>query len=233
MGEHNPDATLDLDAQGVVSDARRFYLVTPSTGQLLEPSVMNAVELTSAPHSLVRFVCELHRSHSAVLIPFPRGAASRLPFLPEIRVGRTILSPACWRLARRNLGDGPDWRRNLTDWRLHYDLPYCSGVPLSLGISGANMHDSLGLEPLCPGSRTSAHVEVRAAAPAVKLHTDKGYDYRHLRRRLTVCAGGRSRRTAELLLGVLGAPDASPSPARVSCVRRSRRERQCGAGRSG
>ncbi|MGW0136356.1 lantibiotic dehydratase [Streptomyces sp. NPDC003299] len=123
VGEHNPDATLDLDDLGVVADARRLSLVTLSTGQLLEPSVMNAVELTNATHPLVRFVCELHRSHSAVLIPFPWGAASRLPFLPEIRLGRTILAPACWRLARRDLGDGPDWRRNLTDWRMHYGLP--------------------------------------------------------------------------------------------------------------
>lgn len=55
-------------------------------------------------------------------------------------------------------------------------------MPLSLGISGANMHDSLGLKPLVRGippvrSRRGA----RRRRPA-KLHADKGYDYYHLRR---------------------------------------------------
>jgi transposase len=37
-----------------------------------------------------------------------------------------------------------------------------TGLPLSVGISGANVHDSQALMPC-------------------KLHGDKGYDYRHLR----------------------------------------------------
>ncbi|MGW1267414.1 lantibiotic dehydratase [Streptomyces sp. NPDC002491] len=123
VGEYNPDATLDLDDLGVFADSSRFYLMRLSTGQLLEPAVMNAVELSNATHPLTRFVCELPRSHSAVLIPFAWGAASRLPFLPEIRVGRTILSPACWRLRDSELGDGADWMTNLANWRIRYAAP--------------------------------------------------------------------------------------------------------------
>ncbi|MET9293063.1 lantibiotic dehydratase [Streptomyces sp. NPDC003077] len=123
IGEHDPDATLDLDDLGIVADADRLYLVSFSTGRFIEPSVMNAVELSSGTHPLIRFVCEVHRSHTAVLIPFFWGAASRLPFLPEVRVGRTILSAACWRLRARDLGDGRDWHVRLADWRLRYGVP--------------------------------------------------------------------------------------------------------------
>ncbi|XUL89041.1 lantibiotic dehydratase [Streptomyces galilaeus] len=122
LGEHNPAATLDLDDLAVTADSQRLYLVSLSTGQLVEPSVMNAVELTNATHPLVRFLAEVHRSHSAVLAPFSWGAAARMPFLPEVRVGRTILSPACWRLRTRDLvhDDHPDWLRHFTDWRCRY-----------------------------------------------------------------------------------------------------------------
>lgn len=73
IGEHNPDTPLDLEDLGVMADAQRLYLVSLSTGQPIEPSVMNAVELSSATHPLVRFVCELHRCHTAILIPFAWG----------------------------------------------------------------------------------------------------------------------------------------------------------------
>ncbi|WP_237725581.1 lantibiotic dehydratase [Streptomyces sp. W007] len=123
IGEHNPDATLGLDDLGVVADAARFYLVSLSTGQIIEPTVMNAVELSSSTHPLTRFVCELPRSHTAVLMPFFWGAASQLPFLPEVRVGRTVLSAALWRLRHRDFGDGDDWNERFINWRCTYGLP--------------------------------------------------------------------------------------------------------------
>jgi transposase len=57
-----------------------------------------------------------------------------------------------------------------------------NGLPLSLGISGANLHDSQGLEPLIrriPPIRSRRGPRRRQPA---KLHGDKGYDYDHLRR---------------------------------------------------
>lgn len=55
-------------------------------------------------------------------------------------------------------------------------------MPLSLGISGANMHDSLGLQPLVRGiPPIRSRRGPRRRRPA-KLHADKGYDYDHLRK---------------------------------------------------
>ncbi|MET8453356.1 lantibiotic dehydratase [Streptomyces sp. NPDC005209] len=123
VGEHNRDATLKVDDLGVVADSQRLYLVSLSTCQPIEPCVMNAVELSNATHPLARFLCELHRSHTAVLLPFSWGAAAQLPFLPEVRVGRSILSAACWRLRTRDLNCGGPWSWRFTNWRVRYDVP--------------------------------------------------------------------------------------------------------------
>lgn len=57
-----------------------------------------------------------------------------------------------------------------------------NGLPLSLGISGANLHDSQALRPLVRGTPPiRSRRGPRRRRPA-KLHADKGYDYEHLRR---------------------------------------------------
>ncbi|MBB4787049.1 transposase [Streptomyces rapamycinicus] len=57
-----------------------------------------------------------------------------------------------------------------------------TGLPLSVGISGANLHDSQALEPLVRGiPPIRSRRGPRRRRPA-KLHGDKGYDYDHLRR---------------------------------------------------
>lgn len=56
-----------------------------------------------------------------------------------------------------------------------------NGLPLSLGISGANMHDSQGLEPLVRGIPPIRSPRGPRRRRPGKLHADKGYDYDHLR----------------------------------------------------
>jgi transposase len=57
-----------------------------------------------------------------------------------------------------------------------------NGLPISLGISGANLHDSQGLMPLVRGiPPIRSRRGPRRRLPG-KLHGDKAYDYRHLRR---------------------------------------------------
>lgn len=58
----------------------------------------------------------------------------------------------------------------------------CNGLPLSLGVSGANMHDSLGLKPLVRGIPPIRSCRGPRRRRPVKLHADKGYDCDHLRR---------------------------------------------------
>lgn len=57
-----------------------------------------------------------------------------------------------------------------------------NGLPVAVGISAANTHDSLALQPLVasiPPVRSRRGPRRRRPE---KLHGDKGYDYQHLRR---------------------------------------------------
>ncbi|MGV9576282.1 IS5 family transposase [Streptomyces sp. NPDC003509] len=57
-----------------------------------------------------------------------------------------------------------------------------SGLPLSVGISGANLHDSQALIPLVKAIPPVRSRRGRRRRKPGKLHADKGYDYAHLRR---------------------------------------------------
>jgi transposase len=57
-----------------------------------------------------------------------------------------------------------------------------NGLPLSLGISGANLHDSQALEPLIRGIPPIRSCRGPRRRRPGKLHVDKGYDYDGLRR---------------------------------------------------
>lgn len=57
-----------------------------------------------------------------------------------------------------------------------------TGLPLSVGISGANLHDSQALIPLVKGIPPIRSRRGRRRRRPAKLHADKGYDYDHLRR---------------------------------------------------
>ncbi|MFE3373920.1 IS5 family transposase [Streptomyces sp. NPDC059173] len=57
-----------------------------------------------------------------------------------------------------------------------------SGLPVSVGISGANLHDSQALIPLVKGIPPIRSRRGRRRRKPGKLHADKGYDYAHLRR---------------------------------------------------
>jgi transposase len=57
-----------------------------------------------------------------------------------------------------------------------------TGLPLSVGVSGANVHDSRALVPLVQGIPPIRSRRGRLRRRPGKLHGDKGYDYNHLRR---------------------------------------------------
>ncbi len=63
-----------------------------------------------------------------------------------------------------------------------HSLTERTGLPLSVGISAANLHDSQALIPLVKGiPPIRSRRGPRRRRPG-KLHGDKGYDYDHLRR---------------------------------------------------
>ncbi|MFJ6138264.1 lantibiotic dehydratase [Kitasatospora sp. NPDC092286] len=113
IAEHN-QGTVPLTDLAVTSDARCLWLVSRTTGRPIEPTVLNAVQLSNFTHPLARFLIELPRARTAVLAPFSWGpAAGKLPFLPAVRHGRSILAPARWCLESADLPPAASsWR----DW---------------------------------------------------------------------------------------------------------------------
>ncbi len=97
LAEHR-DTTADsgvltpLDL-AVGCDSHRLYLAAPSLGERLEAWGMHALNLRTHTPPLARFVTELSRALCAQVTAFDWGAAARLPFLPRLRSGRTVLAP--------------------------------------------------------------------------------------------------------------------------------------------
>jgi len=127
VAEHRSGPALPLEDLAVTADVTRLYLMSLATGRPVEPTVMNAVDLANFTHPLARLLCELPRARAAAFGPFTWGAASRLPFLPGVRYGRTVLAPPTWRIEGAELA-GPEasfaqWTASLAAWRRRFRLP--------------------------------------------------------------------------------------------------------------
>ena len=105
LAEHRAadEGILTAENLAVGCDGRRMYLAVPALGQRLEAAGMHALNLQTHTPPLARFLTELTRAQCAQVAMFDWGAAARLPFLPRLRFGRTILSPARWRLKAAEL----------------------------------------------------------------------------------------------------------------------------------
>lgn len=83
--------------------------------------------------------------------------------------------------------DGPEscrsWQERIEDPPDHL-ITDRTGLPLPVGISRANLHDSPARKPLARGIPPIPSGRGRSRRLPAKLHPDKGYDYDHLRRRL-------------------------------------------------
>ncbi|MFE1270533.1 lantibiotic dehydratase [Streptomyces sp. NPDC058758] len=130
VGDHAaPDAeVLPVTDLAVTADARQLHLVHLASGRPVHTLLLNAVDLTRHTHPLARFLTEAPVALAAPCAGFQWGtAASALPFLPALRYGRTILSPARWRLTDTELPEPstpwPQWDAALQRWAREAGLP--------------------------------------------------------------------------------------------------------------
>jgi lantibiotic biosynthesis protein len=157
---------IPLDDLAVSADAQRLYLVSLPDGQPVETSMLNAVDLWHRTQPIARFLCEITTAQAAYL-PFSWGAASRLPFLPRLRYGRTVLAPARWNLAASDLpGKGTSWSQwkdSLAAWRRRFRLPravFLGEADLRLRL---DLDQGLHLALLRSGLDRSGHATLREA----------------------------------------------------------------------
>ncbi|MFJ6017468.1 lantibiotic dehydratase [Streptomyces sp. NPDC092952] len=136
LSEHrppDPDLVPPSDL-AVIHHEGRLHLASLSRGRLLEAAVPHPLQLECQTPTVARFLDELERGQSTILSgrlgsqdAWDWGTASALAHLPRVRSGRSILSPAIWRLAGAGL-PGPDastaqWDATLTELRDRTRMP--------------------------------------------------------------------------------------------------------------
>jgi thiopeptide-type bacteriocin biosynthesis protein len=119
---HRSQDSISLDDIGITADAHRLYLVSISHRRALQPIAVNAVEPVRHAHPLTRFLTEAPAALDTACQPVEWGpAAAGLPFLPALRYGRTLLSPARWHLTAAELPSrkttSQQWDEALAAWQ--------------------------------------------------------------------------------------------------------------------
>ncbi|MEU3503430.1 lantibiotic dehydratase, partial [Streptomyces hundungensis] len=175
LAEHRPvDArTVMLDDLAVGCDRRRLYLVSLSRACLLDPMTLHALDLRGHTPPLARFLTEISRSQTAVLTVFPWASATALPYLPRVRYGRTILSPAMWRLVRSELPDRrapwEEWHKAAEDWRTR------RRVPDAVALAEGDQLLPLDLSEHAHLALLRAHLDAYESAALIEAEADGGW----------------------------------------------------------
>jgi thiopeptide-type bacteriocin biosynthesis protein len=130
LGEHRADSPaqrIPISDLAVAADARRLHLMSVSRRRPVHTILPSAVDLTIHAHPLARFLLEAPVALAAPCAAFDWGAAHALPFVPALRYGQTILSPARWILDADDLAGREAafsrWDDTLATWARQARLP--------------------------------------------------------------------------------------------------------------
>ncbi|GAA4945776.1 thiopeptide-type bacteriocin biosynthesis protein [Nonomuraea thailandensis] len=129
LAEHPTTGTvpINVDDLAVTADATQMYLVQISTRRRIVPWALHALEASAHTPPLARFLAGVPCARHAVYGLFDWGAARKLPHLPRLRYGRTVLAPARWILTASDLGTRRDstqrWDKHLAAWRDRWRVP--------------------------------------------------------------------------------------------------------------
>ncbi|QXJ23765.1 lantibiotic dehydratase [Actinomadura graeca] len=119
-----PEA-LSLDDLLVGADHDRFVVVSRRDGRELAPMPFHALNLQLTTPNAVRLLMEIGEGRTPAWPLWSWGTAERMPYLPRVRRGRTILSPARWlpdpRLTQEV--DWAAWKRLFERWRADWAVP--------------------------------------------------------------------------------------------------------------
>ncbi|OLT25403.1 hypothetical protein BJF83_22865 [Nocardiopsis sp. CNR-923] len=161
VAEHPPLGALGVDDLMVGCDEEGVFLWSRTLGARVEPVVPHAFNLRHAP-ALVRFLAELPRADRMPVSAFCWGAASQLPFLPRVRSGRIVLSPAQWRVRPRDLpADRAPWRVWDQAWT---DLADRRHLPRHVELGGSDQRLCLDLSELAHRFLLRTHLTTSGAA---------------------------------------------------------------------
>jgi thiopeptide-type bacteriocin biosynthesis protein len=119
IGTAPDDGDLLPEELAVASDGRRLLLWSARHHRTVRPVHHNQVGHHLMP-PLAAFLCSLGHHQTVPVSPWGWGPLQHAPFLPRVRYGNVILSPARWRLPaalREAATDQPRWEAALSLWR--------------------------------------------------------------------------------------------------------------------
>lgn len=124
----DPDDPTALTADHVLvgADDQGFYLVDARTGKPLRAVLPHMANARMLAPNVVRLIREITSTTAPGWVGWDWSAYQAMPFLPQVRYGRTILSPARWRPSPELLDGAPDfdtWRAHLAAWRERWQVP--------------------------------------------------------------------------------------------------------------
>jgi thiopeptide-type bacteriocin biosynthesis protein len=128
LGEHYAagPGQIPVADLAVTADDSRLHLVSVSRRRPVHTILPTAVDLAYHSYPLARFLLEAPVALTAPCTGVDWGAAHALPFLPALRHGRVVLSPARWVLTTSDLpdrADGREWDDALAAWRARLGVP--------------------------------------------------------------------------------------------------------------
>src|SRR5688572_12063513 len=123
-------------------------------------------------------VCRVVESQGVGQAPSPGPRRTRLPRRPGLVEMRDRLGEHTGPEKGDLTGPNPVDRGKYGS-KIHL-ITERTGLPISGGISGADVHDSQALIPLVKGIPPIRSRRGPRRRKPGKLHADKGYDYRHL-----------------------------------------------------
>ncbi|WP_280672002.1 MULTISPECIES: lantibiotic dehydratase [unclassified Kitasatospora] len=167
------DRVLTVAELAVGCDGRRMYLAAPSRGHRVEAVGMHALNLHTHTPPMARFLTELSRAQCAAVTLFDWGSARTMPHLPRLRYGRTILSPARWRLEGTELPARSQswtaWDETLTVWR------QTRRVPRQVYLTEGDRLLALDLDEPAHRVLLRAHLDRSAHATLTEALHDSGW----------------------------------------------------------
>jgi lantibiotic biosynthesis protein len=122
-----PEETIALHDLVVGSTQRHLYLKSRRLNREVWATAGHMLNLRLAPN-VCRFIVEVSQLRRRTWSTFHWAAAESAPFLPRLRYGRVILSPAKWRLDKNSgafqeqMSDEA-WKHELAAWRSRWQVP--------------------------------------------------------------------------------------------------------------
>lgn len=101
-----------------------FYLKSKSLNKEVIPTFSHMLNYVNTPN-IYRFLYEVTLERGGALLPFHWGSFETMPVRPRLKLGRTILSPAQWRLSKVSMevNQYEEWYDRFEQWRQQYRVP--------------------------------------------------------------------------------------------------------------